>query len=168
MRRGRPAGDAPQEGEMLRREILQLLDDTMGRRNWAHSGLTVALKGLRLEEATWEPAAGHSVWEQINHIAHWKRYIVRRVRGTSSGTNQAWPAAGRTPADLRKAIAGLTALHDDLRRAVMRLSAGELTRKRRRFSHAQLLLGGAAHESYHIGQIFQTRKLYRVRRAGSA
>lgn len=166
MRRGVPAGDSPPE--TLQREILQLLDDTMGRRNWAHSGLSLALKGLRLEEALWKPAAGHSVWEQINHIAYWKRYIVRRVQGTSSSTNQAWPAAGRSAEELRRAIAELAALHDDLRMAVKRLSAGELTRKRRRYSHAQLLLGAAAHDSYHIGQIFQTRKLYRQRRARSA
>lgn len=149
----------------LRVEILRFLDDTAGRRNWAHKGLIMAIANLGVEEAGWKPESGHSVWEQINHIAYWKRYILRRIQGQRTIARQAWPPAGRTLAGLRRARADLEGLHRDLRGAVIGLDPDELRGPRSaRYTPAQLLLAEAAHESYHIGQIFLTRKLYRRHR----
>jgi uncharacterized damage-inducible protein DinB len=146
----------------MRVEILRFLDDTAGRRNWAHKGLAVALRRLGLAEATWTPPGGHSVWEQIHHIAYWKRFILRSIQGKRPAARQAWPRAGRTVAELRRATADLAALHRELHRAVLALDPDGLQGAQRvRFTPAQLLLGEAAHEAYHIGQIFLTRKLYR-------
>jgi uncharacterized damage-inducible protein DinB len=150
----------------LRAEILRFLDDTRGRRNWAHKGLEVAIRNLGVEEARWTPPGGHSVWEQINHIAYWKRFIVERVRGRHPRARQAWPPAGRTLRELRKATADLDVLHRELHAAVMAMGPERLGTPGTRYGAAQLLLGEAAHESYHIGQIFMTRKQYeRLRRA---
>ena len=149
----------------LRAEIVRFLDDTRGRRNWAHKGLQVAIAHLGVDEARWTPPAGHSVWEQINHIAYWKRYIVARVQGRRTPARQAWPPGGRTAAELRRAVGNLEALHRDLHTAVLAVDQDRLTAGPR-YSVAQLLLGEAAHESYHIGQIFLTRRQYRRQRSG--
>lgn len=151
-------------GDQLRGEILRFLEDTAGRRNWAHKGLRAAIRGLRPDEALWKPERGHSVWEQINHIAYWKRYILHRTQGKPTRARQAWPAPGRTAAELNRSIADLGALHRELRAAVTGLDPETFDPKGGRYPPAQLLLGEAAHESYHIGQIFLTRKLYRSHR----
>ena len=147
----------------IRREILRFLDDTFGRRNWGHTGLLPALRGLGVREAQWTaPGVPHSVWQQINHIMHWKSYILRRVRGQHPRVNQAWPPAGQTDAELRRTLSRLGALHGELRRAILALAPGAVEEKSgAKYSFAQLLLATAAHESYHIGQILLTRKLYR-------
>lgn len=151
----------------MRAEILRFLNDTAGRRNWAHKGLRVAIGNLGVDEARWAPPGGHSVWEQINHMAHWKRFIVARVQGRRASARQAWPPAGRTLRELRRATDDLEALHRELHEAVIAMDPDQLAHGAR-YTAAQLLLGEAAHESYHVGQIFLTRKLYRRRdrRAG--
>ena len=155
---------------LARRELARFREDTFARRNWGHQGLRAALRGLSLEEARWTPGRGvHSVWEQINHVAYWKHYVLERVRGRSRQTNQAWPPAGRTAAELDRAIAALARLHRDLRDAVLELSPEAFeVGGGPRYSTTQLLLGEAAHDAYHTGQILLTRKLYRRRRAPSA
>ncbi len=101
------------------------------------------------------------MWEQINHTAYWKRYILRRTQGKRTRARQAWPPPGRTAAELSRSIADLGALGRELRAAVTALHPDAFAPKGGRYPPAQLLLGEAAHESYHIGQIFLTRKLYR-------
>lgn len=129
--------------------------------------MRAALRGLSLEEARWTPGRGvHSVWEQINHVAYWKRYVLARVLGRSRQTNQAWPPAGRSDAELHRAVAGLERLHRDLDAAIRTLSSEAYEAGGGpRYSATQLLLGEAAHDAYHTGQILLTRKLYRRRRA---
>jgi uncharacterized damage-inducible protein DinB len=154
---------------LARRDLVRFRNDTFGERNWGHKGLRAALRGLSLDEARWIPGRGvHSVWEQINHVAHWKRYVLERVLGRARQTNQAWPAAGRSASDLRRAIASLDRLHRALRDAVIRFSPEEFEAGGGpRYSTTQLLLGEAAHDAYHAGQILLTRKLYRRRRRGA-
>lgn len=148
----------------MRAVILRFLEDTTGRRNWAHTGLAAAIRNLSVDEARWIPPGGHSVWEQINHVRYWKRYILRRVQGRRAIARQAWPPAGRTLADLRRATADLKGLHRQLRKAVIGRDPDDLhAPPGARYTLVQLLLGEAAHESYHTGQIFLTRKLYRRR-----
>jgi uncharacterized damage-inducible protein DinB len=145
----------------LRAEILRFLNDTQGRRNWAHKGLSVAIGNLGVEEARWTPPGGHSVWEQINHVAHWKRFILQLVQGKRPRARQAWPPGGQTLGELREAKADLETLHRALHATVIAMDPDRLVARGARYSAAQLLLGEAAHESYHIGQIFLTRKQYR-------
>jgi uncharacterized damage-inducible protein DinB len=146
----------------MRNGIVQILDDTFGRRNWGHQGLLAAAHGLTVAEASWKPPElAHTIWQQLNHIAYWRRNILERVRGRHPRWNQAWPGGGRTTAELRRTIRDLTTLHEQLRAAVLRLDpANLLTHMGSRYSLAQLLLGEAAHMSYHIGQIALSRRLY--------
>ena len=163
----RAAGHEARPHAFVLDDVIRFREDTFARRNWGHQGLRAALRGLSVGEARWTPGRGvHSVWEQINHVAHWKRYVLERTLGRSRQTSQAWPPAGRTAAELRRAAAALERLHRDLRAAIRRLSAqGYAAAGGPRYSTTQLLLGEAAHDAYHTGQILLTRKLYRRRRA---
>jgi uncharacterized damage-inducible protein DinB len=170
---GGPARASPRETRAarvavpeMRDDVLWFVDATFSAWNWAHKSMRDSVTHLSVEEATWQPSrTTHAVWRQINHVAHWKAYIVARIRGLHPRARQAWPASGRTAGDLRRSIAALTRLHRDLRRAVLRLEPDAFVRaKRGRYSIVQLLLGAAAHESYHAGQILLTRKLYRSAR----
>ena len=149
----------------IRDDVLWLHDTTFAAWNWAHKSVRDALKGLSVAEAVWRPGPrAHSVWEQIDHVAHWKHYILRRVAGRRPRAHQAWPAAGRTAADLRRSIDRLVRLHGELRTTVLEISPDRFGESRSgRYTLARLLLGSAAHDSYHVGQILLTRKLYRER-----
>jgi len=147
----------------IRDDVLWFLDTTFAAWNWAHKSMRDAVKNLTASEPAWQPSRHtHSVREQINHVAHWKAYVGQRLRGRRPRAHQAWPASGRTARDLRRSIAHLGRLHDELRKTVLDMAPDTFARSRiGRYSTVQLLLGAAAHESYHAGQILLTRKLYR-------
>lgn len=147
----------------VRDDVLWFLDTTFSAWNWAHKSMRGAVKNLPVPEALWQPSRhSHSVWEQINHVAHWKAYVAERISGKHPRAQQAWPAARRTAEDLRRSISHLTRLHAQLRKAVLAIDPEDFDRSRTgKYSLVQLLLGAAAHESYHAGQILLTRKLYR-------
>jgi hypothetical protein len=147
----------------VRDDVLWFLDTTFAAWNWAHKSLRDAVNNLSVPEANWRPSRHtHPVWEQIHHVEHWKAYVVERIRGRRARAHQAWPRAGRTTGDLRRSIARLTRLHRTLRAALVDMDAEAFARaKIGRYALVRLLLGAAAHESYHAGQILLTRKLYR-------
>jgi len=133
----------------MRDDVLWFLDTTFGSWNWAHKAVRDALKGLTPREAA--RAHSHSLWEQIGHIAHWKRYSVQRIRGGRPRADQAWPAPGRTARELRQSIAVLTRLHDDLRTAVLDIRPEAFAQSRTgKHSLVRLLLSATTHESYHV------------------
>lgn len=147
----------------VRDDVLWFLDTTFAAWNWAHKSMRDAVKNLSVPEAVWQPSRhAHPVWEQIHHVAHWKAYVVERIRGRRTRAHQAWPRAGRTAGDLHRSIARLARLHHDLRAALLDMDPEAFARaKIGRYALVRLLLGAAAHESYHAGQILLTRKLYR-------
>lgn len=154
----------------IREEILRVLDDTFGRRNWGHQGFVTATRGLTVGEASWRPPDGaHTIWEQTNHVLYWKRHVLERLRGRRPRSRQAWPRGGRTASELRRTLAAGVSLHRALRAAVRRLGPEGRDGRRGGRSRVQLLLGALAHESYHIGQLMALRRRYRRRpRAGAA
>jgi hypothetical protein len=133
---------------LVRDDVLWFLDTGFASWNWAHKSVPDALKGLTPREAVWRPGRNaHSVWEQINRIAHWKGYIVECIRGRRLRAHQAWPAPGRTAGELRRSIAALMRLPKDLRAAVLSIESETFAQLRSgKYSLAQLLLGGTAHE----------------------
>lgn len=153
---------ADQKAPAVRDDVLWLLDTTFAAWNWAHKSVRDSVKGLTVPEAVWRPGRhAHSTWEQINHVAHWKAYIVERIAGRRPRAHQAWPAAGRTAADLRRSVDRLARLHDELRATILKIEPARFGASRSgRYTLARLLLGSAAHDSYHAGQILLTRKLY--------
>lgn len=140
------------------------LRDTAGRRNWGHAGLAEVLKNVRVAEARWKPAPDtHSIWEEVNHINHWSRFVLDRLEGREKPTRQAWPPGRGGAAAWRRTIAKTAAAHAALARRIASLDQEALTAAHAasRYSMAQLVLGCVSHIAYHVGQIGLLRRLYR-------
>lgn len=153
------------------RDLAVFMKATAGRTNWGHPGLAKMLRGVTAREAIWKPLPGaHSIWEEVNHIAYWSRYVLDRLGGRSKSTPQAWPAGTGSQRAWRRAVTGVVGLHATLVRRVAALDDAQLAERARKYTTAQLVLGNVAHMSYHIGQIAVLRRLYRhaQRAAGPA
>lgn len=140
------------------------LQDTAGRRNWGHIGLAEILKKVRAAEAQWKPAPdAHSIWEEVNHISHWSRFVLDRLEGRGKPTKQAWPPGRGGAAGWRAAVSETAALHAKLVRRVAALNEASLSAKHAasRYAMAQLILGCGSHIAYHVGRITLLRRLYR-------
>jgi uncharacterized damage-inducible protein DinB len=153
------------------RDLAVFMRATAGRTNWGHPGLAKMLRGVTVREATWKPVPGaHSIWEEVNHIAYWSRYVLERLEGRSKSTPQAWPAGTGSQRAWRRAATGVLRMHATLARRVATLDDARLGEQARKYTTAQLVLGNVAHMSYHIGQIALLKRLYRhaQRAAGQA
>ena len=154
------AGRTPtSEGELL----VRALDQAFNRRSWHGPNLRGSIRGVTARQAAWRPAAGrHSIAEQVLHAAYWK-YVVRRKltgekRGSFAlpGSNWFVVADGLNKAEWKRMVAILEAEHARLRDAVAAWAARELSGKSREFD---LILGVAAHDVYHAGQISLLKRL---------
>lgn len=145
-----------------------------GRKNW-HGGPSPvgALRGVSAEQAAWRATPRRkSVWELALHIAYWKYTVRRHLEG---GTQPRFPRSPANfpalpdPADER-AWAGDVALlrreHDRLVAAVRALPERRLfdiPPEGRRWTYGELVLGIAAHDAYHTGQIQLLKRLWQER-----
>ena len=154
------------------------LQPAPGVRNW-HGGPSPlgALRGVSAEEAAWRPGPRRkTIWALALHIAYWK-YAVRRhlesrplPRFPRKPANWPIPPASADPARWAEDVALLKEEHDRLVRAASRVSLRALDRMPpagRRWSYGQLLLGIAAHDAYHTGQIQLIKRLWEERSLGA-
>jgi uncharacterized damage-inducible protein DinB len=145
-----------------------------GRKNW-HGGPSPvgALRGVTAAAASWRPTPRRkSIWELALHMAYWK-YTVRRHLG--AGERPRFPRspsnfpAPPEPADERawaRDVALLREEHERLVEAVRKLSPerlGEIPPEGRRWTYGELVLGIAAHDTYHTGQIQLLKRLWKER-----
>jgi len=151
------------------RMLVENLDHAFGGRAWHGPTLTGALRGVTPARALWRPKAKrHGIWDLVLHAAYWK-YVVRcRVTGERplEGFPRApanWPAVPSRPdakqwrADLRL----LKQMHAELRAAVAVLPARKLRARSPKgtWSYGEMILGVAAHDLYHTGQIQYIKRL---------
>jgi hypothetical protein len=133
------------------------------------------LRGVGAVQAAWRPTPRRkSIWELTLHIAYWK-YTVRRH--LTSGALPRFPRSPSNfpampdPADERAWARDVALLHDEHERlvaAVGKLSERRLTDRpaaRRRWTYGELVLGIAAHDAYHTGQIQLLKRLWQERRS---
>ena len=153
--------------------LLATLDPPRGSA-W-HGGPTPmrALHGVSAAQARWVPARRrHSIWELALHIAYWDYAVRRRFEPESprdfprSPGN--WPALPAR-ADERAWAQDRELLereHDLLVRSVRLVDPARWNRrmpKGRRWTYAETIVGIAAHEVYHAGQIQLLKRLWRAR-----
>ncbi len=153
--------------------LLWNLQPPPGRRNW-HGGPSPAgaLRGVSAEQAAWRPTPRRkSVWEMALHIAYWK-YTVRRHLGGSEARFARSPAnfpAQPDPAGeaaWAEDVALLRSEHARLIEAVRALSErrlGAVPPRGKRWTYGELVLGIAAHDAYHTGQIQLLKRLWEER-----
>jgi len=154
--------------------LLWNLQPPAGRRNW-HGGPSPvgAVRGVTAAEAAWRPTPRRkSIWELALHIAYWKYTVRRHIVGgklprfpRSPANFPAQPEPAGEPA-WSADVALLRAEHERLVAAVRALRERRLherTAGRRRWTYGELVLGIAAHDAYHTGQIQLVKRLWQER-----
>jgi hypothetical protein len=150
--------------------LLANFDQAFGGTSWHGTPLGGALRGVTARQALWRPGRGrHNIWELLLHTAYWK-YIVRRrltrdERVTFPRTGANFPALPPRPtaAQWKRDVALLKREHALLRRVIARLAPAQLGRRawHSRWSTAATVMGVAAHDLYHAGQIQLLKRLQR-------
>ena len=150
--------------------LLTALDRAYSGRAWQGTTLRGSLRGLKPDVALFRPAPDRrNIWELLLHAAYWK-YIVRRTvtqdRSLRFPRKPAdWPAVPdeTSRSALRVDIALLEEQHQLLRAEVGRLAPSELSRHAGAVGRLDtLILGAAAHDTHHTGQIQLIKRLAAV------
>ena len=150
--------------------LLEMVDQAFDKRAWHGTNLKGSLRGITATEAARRPGKGrHNIWELTVHAAYWKYTVIRRIRGEKRGSfalkGSNWfarPASGTSDEKAWKQdVALLMSTHKTLREAVAALSKAELrkTPPGSRINIHDLVVGIAAHDLYHTGQIQLIKKL---------
>ena len=153
--------------------VVDVLVDNLDRayrgRSWHGTSLRGTLRGLLPDVALWRPAAGRNrVWDYLLHAAYWK-YVVRKKLAPASekfprpGSN--FPKLPEPPdaAALAQDLVLLDEQHELLRAAVTALRPAVLTEKRGSWRVVDYVMGAAAHDLYHAGQINLVKRLQEER-----
>jgi len=151
--------------------LLRSLDQAYDAPAWHGTNLRGSLRGVTPAEAAFRPAPGrHDIWELALHCAYWKYAVRRRLTGEKRGS---FPLKGsnffRRPvgapdaASWRADVRLLDDTHRTLRDVIERLSERDLERRPEggKFAAVDLVLGIAAHDLYHAGQIQLLKRLVR-------
>ncbi len=151
--------------------LLEMIDQAYDHRAWHGTNLRGSLRRVTAAQAAWRPArARHNIWELVVHAAYWKYVVRRRILGEKRGSfplkGSNWfarPAAGAaTEAAWKRDVALLGEMHARLRETVAGLSVRDLTRRPNasRFDNREIVVGIAAHDLYHTGQIQLIKRLH--------
>ncbi len=152
--------------------LLEMMDQAFDHRAWHGTNLKGAIKGVTAREAARRPGKGrHNVWELVVHAAYWKYVARRRILGEKRGSfplkGSNWflrpERGGLTDKAWKDDVALLNETHKTLRAAVTALTTKELdaTPPGSRVSVRELVVGIAAHDLYHTGQIQLVKRLIR-------
>lgn len=153
--------------------VLDLIDQAFDHEAWHGTNLRGSIRGLKLEQVVWRPAAGkNNIWELVIHAAYWK-YIVRRrllndhsIEFPLKGSNFIdRPSPGF---DDKKAwdkdVKMLVEMHRLLREHIAAMKPKQLFVKQDHMDAHNLysINGIAAHDLYHAGQIQLIKTLYQT------
>jgi uncharacterized damage-inducible protein DinB len=145
-----------------------------GHGGW-HGGPTPlgAVRGVAAEQAHWSPTPRRkSIWALTLHIAYWKYAVRRLLEGSARGVFPRRPSNWPSPpvrADTRgwkDDVALLRHEHQRLLQAAQAVEPRLLPRRppgARRWTYGDLLVGIAAHDAYHTGQIQLLKRLWQER-----
>ena len=149
--------------------LLENLAHSFDRRSWHGPNLMGSFRGVRPAEAAWRPQPDrHNIWEYVVHAAYWKYRVVRLLDVenlepfTYPGSNFFERPVEATVGAFKSDVATLVAWHQKLLVVVEAVDPESLDHQpgRREFSNRQLILGAAAHDVYHAGQIRLIRRMY--------
>jgi hypothetical protein len=167
--------------------LMAAVDQAFQRKSWHGPNLRGALRGVTAEQAAWRPAPGrHNIWELTLHTAYWKYIVARRLRGSAraafplpgrdffprpyaaAAAGHPPPGAPAAPAELieetdwRRELDLLAQMHREMCAAIAALGPAALDRPSAAGSKTtarDLILGAAAHDLYHAGQIQLLKRL---------
>ncbi len=150
--------------------LLEMVDQAFDKRAWHGTNLKGSLRGITAKQAAWRPGKGrHNIWELVVHAAYWKYTVRRKLRGEKRGSFELdgsnWfvrPAPGAADEKAwKRDMALLFATHRSLREAVAGLKSADLGKRppATRVDVRGLVVGIAAHDLYHTGQIQIIKRL---------
>jgi uncharacterized damage-inducible protein DinB len=147
--------------------ILQL-EQAFDHRSWHGTNLFGSIRGISSEQAEWRPGEGrHNVWEIIVHAAYWKYTVYRRLvdeaRGSFPlrGSNWFPRPVDASAVELKADTRLLREFHDKLLTAVTQFNPRRLGERPpgSKFAFRDLIVGVAAHDLYHAGQVQLLKRL---------
>lgn len=150
------------------RSFLLLLDEAFNRAAWHGPNLLGSLRGLTLKQLLQRPrSGGHNIWELAVHCAYWKYAVRNRLiagkRNTFplEGSNFFPRESGLTLLDWKKDLALLKRQHSSLREAILGLDPAIFDQRIAGSRHTvrRTVLGIAAHDIYHAGQIALLKRM---------
>jgi hypothetical protein len=159
------SGQTPQ-GEIAL--LLQLIDESYGRKAWHGPNLKGSIRGLTSREAAWRPRADrHSIADIVVHAAYWKYAVRRRLRGDKRGSfalpGSNWFALPAPLADStwREYQRLLDAEHLAMRETIASFPPEKLhlLPQGGKVSFVTQIYGIALHDVYHAGQIQLLKRL---------
>ena len=149
--------------------LVRALEQALEKKSWHGTNLKGSLRGVPAAQAAWRPAPGrHNVWEIAVHTAYWKYAVTRRIRGGKKGSfplgGSNWivrPEGEPDEKAWREDLQLLVTLHRELIETVSGLSESDLGQvpPGSRTTILDTVLGVAAHDLYHCGQIQLLKRL---------
>lgn len=128
------------------------------------------LRGISAEQAAWKPTPErNSIWNLVLHMGYWKYNIIRKLNPEFPKGFERSPAnfpAVPEPASEKewKQDKGLLQkIHQILVDEIKNFPPSKLDEPcpdKKEWTYAQLIVGIAAHDTYHIGQIQVLKKLF--------
>ncbi len=149
--------------------LVQNLCHAFDQRSWHGPNLMGSIRGLKPEEAAWRPQPErHNIWEYVVHAAYWKYRVVRLLDDgvtesfTLPGSNFFERPVERTKTALKQDVGILKDWHQRLLATVESIDSATLTEPvgHSEFDRLALILGAAAHDLYHAGQIRLIRRMW--------
>jgi hypothetical protein len=147
----------------LIRQLLLVVDQAYNVRSWHGANLRGSIRGVTPQQAARRPGPGrHNIHELVLHAAYWKYAAWRRLTGAKRG---AFPLAGSNffersavdAAEWKRDVRLLDDMHAQLREAIAATSPARLPTPLggagSPVTVQGLVLGIAAHDLYHAGQI---------------
>jgi len=139
-----------------------LLDEGFSKAAWHGPNLLGSLRGVTLPQLLFRPRKeGHNIWELAVHCAYWKYAVRNRLnegeRNTFplEGSNFFARNPGLTLADWKNDLTLLKQQHSLLKATIAALDPKSFDSKVTGSRHTvrRTVLGIAAHDIYHAGQI---------------
>lgn len=148
--------------------LLRAVSQGYDQRSWHGTNLAGSLKGLTAAEAAWRPQPErHNIWELVVHAAYWK-YRVYRLATEKPPRSFDLPGSNffSRPGEAGEAgwnadLALLRRWHGLLLGAVGEVDPARLAERVGNdwYTLQDLILGAAAHDLYHAGQIQLLKRL---------
>jgi uncharacterized damage-inducible protein DinB len=142
------------------RRLEEQLRTTFTADAWHGPAVLEVLDGVTSEQATARPIRGaHTIWELVLHLAGTYRLVLRRLDGNAKpfSAEEDWPVgAAGSDTDWRDAVATLTQLNMDVRRALTTFPEKRLDEQlidASPYTAYTHFIGLTQHDLYHAGQI---------------
>jgi uncharacterized damage-inducible protein DinB len=149
--------------------MIRQLEQAFDKRSWHGPNLMGSIRGLTEEQARWRPGQGrHNIWELVVHAAYWKYTVLRKftneARGQFSLKGSNWfvrPLPDGPDVRFSDDVARLKDYHSRLLAAVSKCAANALDEiaPGKKDTYRDIIIGVAAHDLYHAGQIQLLKRL---------